>query len=158
VSILDALLNANIPLVGISVLEVLNALFSHLITAPTDEIQQGLIHSIGGLGSQTYYHNQLNDITAYIVSKLRVGAAPNTTMDGMSLVQYRKVVLQCLVATHEKYNSPKSAQNNDTESSENVSVYGNLVTLEAWIPALGLLLDPNSGMHLSTNKKMQLGY
>ncbi|KAG2205250.1 hypothetical protein INT47_009515, partial [Mucor saturninus] len=162
VSILDTILNANIPLVGISVLEVLNSLFTHLIksvqdghsfreTEPSDlsgsmeyVIQQGLVHSISGMASQTYYLNQLNDITGYIISKLRVGHHPSVdVMEGLPIVEYRKVVLQCLDrVTVSSAAAEKESRTDDTESSnENTPVYNHSVTMDAWVPALGLLLD-----------------
>ncbi|KAK4521549.1 TOM (translocase of outer membrane) complex component [Mucor velutinosus] len=162
VSILDTILNANIPLVGISVLEVLNSLFTGLIKSVQEfktfrdaepassnnvqakleyAIQQGLAHSIGGLASQTYYLNQLNDITGYIISKLRVGSNGLETIDGLPIQEYRNVVLKCLdlVTTA---SSTKESQKEDTESNnENTPVYNHTVTLDAWIPALGLLTE-----------------
>lgn len=156
VCILDAILNANIPLVGISVLEVLNTLFTHLIQSVQDfktfkendqqgsleyAIHQGLAHSIGGLASQTYYLNQLNDITGYIISKLRVGNTTVDTVDGLSIQAYRSVVLKCLdLVTNAS--STEHEQTEDGESNnENTPIYNNSVTLDAWVPALGLLTD-----------------
>lgn len=161
VSILDTILNADIPLVGISVLEVLNTLFTHLIKSvqdghafresePTDlpgkleyAIQQGLVHSIGGLASQTYYLNQLNDITGYIISKLRVGNNSLETVEGLPIKEYRRVVLKCLdLVTVSSSASSKDSQKEDSESNnENTPVYSHSVTLDAWVPALGLLTD-----------------
>ncbi|KAI7908324.1 uncharacterized protein BX663DRAFT_528761 [Cokeromyces recurvatus] len=158
VSILDIILNANIPLVGISVLEVLNTLFIHLIksvqeftsfkdklstTSDSDvqdtlqyTIQYGLAHCIGGLASQTYYLNQLNDITSYIISKLKVNHDTLDTIDGLLMKEYRHVVLKCLDLVA-KASSSKQAQKEDTESdNENTSLYSNLITLDVWIPAL----------------------
>lgn len=163
VSILDTILNANIPLVGISVLEVLNSLFTHLIKSvqeghtfdkqekPTESlayaIQHGLVHSIGGLASQTYYLNQLNDITGFIISKLRVGNVALESVEGLPIIEYRRVVLKCLdCVTIASSHSEKEAQKEDTESSnENTPVYTNTVTMDAWVPALGLLLDSAPG-------------
>lgn len=173
VSILDTILNADIPLVGISVLEVLNTLFTHLIksvqdghsfreTEPTDlpgkleyAIQQGLVHSIGGLASQTYYLNQLNDITGYIISKLRVGNNSLETVEGLPIKEYRRVVLKCLdLVTVSSSASSKDSQKDDSESNENTPVYSNSVTLDAWVPALGLLVDKTPGTVNSLMKKV----
>jgi hypothetical protein len=166
VSILDTILNANIPLVGISVLEVLNSLFTHLIKSVQDSksfrekepsdlpgtleyaIQQGLVHSIGGLASQTYYLNQLNDITGYIISKLRVGNTSLETVEGLPITEYRKVALKCLdLVTVSSSSSSKDSQKEgeDTESNnENTPVYQNSASLDAWVPALGLLTDKSA--------------
>lgn len=166
VSILDTILNANIPLVGISVLEVLNSLFTHLIKSvqdghtfkekePSDlpgrleyAIQQGLVHSIGGLASQTYYLNQLNDITGYIISKLRVGNTTLEHVEGLPISEYRKVALKCLdLVTVSSSASAAAASSKDSTKegteghNENIPVYQNSVTLDAWVPALGLLTD-----------------
>lgn len=169
VSILDTILNANIPLVGISVLEVLNSLFTHLIKSvqdghsfresePSDVsgsmeyvIQQGLIHSISGMASQTYYLNQLNDITGYIISKLRVGNNSMEVIEGLPIIQYRKVVLQCLdlVTVSSAAAAEKESKSDDTESSnENTPVYNHSVTMDAWVPALGLLIDQSPGKQI----------
>ena len=164
VSILDTILNANIPLVGISVLEVLNTLFTHLIKSvqdghsfseqePTDlpgkleyAIQRGLVHSIGGLASQTYYLNQLNDITGYIISKLRVGNTTLETIEGLPVQEYRRVVLKCLNLVTVSSSTTAQEQNQEPDSNnENAPIYGNAVTLDAWVPALGLLLDKTPG-------------
>lgn len=156
ISILDAILNANIPLVGISVLEVLNSLFIHLIKSvqdlkgfkdePSDSleytIQHGLAHSIGGLASQTYYLNQLNDITGYIISKLRVNNTSVDVVDGLPIEEYRTVALKCL----DLVTTASNSQRGDAESnSENTPVYQNTITLDTWIPALGLLNSQSSG-------------
>jgi hypothetical protein len=157
ICILDTILNASVPLVGISVLEVLNTLFTYLIQSVQDfggfresaqqgsleyTIHQGLAHSIGGLASQTYYLNQLNDITGYIISKLRVGNATVDTIDGLSIQAYRKVALKCLDLVT-KASSAKNTQNEqDNEiNNENTPMYNNSMALDAWVPALGLLTD-----------------
>ncbi|KAF7726779.1 plasma membrane localization protein [Apophysomyces ossiformis] len=153
VSILDTVLNANVPLVGISVLEVLNSLFSNLIKSlqgshfrekepdQKDEdstceyaIHQGLAHSIGGLASQTYYQNQLNDIMGYIIAKLRAGTTLEH-VDGLPIAEYRRVALKCLdfVAT-----AGKEVTERENEDQCDVSVTS---SLDTWIPAIGLLTD-----------------
>ncbi|KAI8375761.1 hypothetical protein EDC96DRAFT_551519 [Choanephora cucurbitarum] len=152
VSILKAVLNADIPLVGISVLEVLNSLFIHLMKSVQDfkmfqeqqdtmayAIQQGLCHSIGGLATQTYYLNQLNDITGYLIAKLKVG---NTmaTQDGLPMKVYRHVVLRCL----DLVVSSCTDEPTENELDHAVTVYSNSVTLDIWTPALGLLTDQAS--------------
>ncbi|CAO3616173.1 unnamed protein product [Cunninghamella blakesleeana] len=183
VSALDTILNANIPLVGISVLEVLNSLFSHLIQSlqggkefqdeepsPSADqqttfeyaVHQGLAHSIAGLATQTYYQNQLDDITGYILSKLRVGTTLEN-IEGLSLVQYRRVALKCLdlIATsstgkeedaeHKDDASNRDSENNlhttdlqgDAASDQIVTSSVNAtISLETWVPAIALLVDP----------------
>ncbi|KAI9491919.1 hypothetical protein BDB00DRAFT_789231 [Zychaea mexicana] len=151
VSILDTILNANIPLVGISVLEVLNSLFTHLIKAlqgrsfrdenPTDAadiagmyeyaVHQGLAHSIGGLASQTYYQNQLNDVTGYIIAKLRAGTALEQ-VEGLPIHEYRRVALICLDLI---VSTSKDAGADDEYASEST------ISLSSWLPAISLLTD-----------------
>ena len=158
VSILDTILNANIPLVGISVLEVLNSLFNHLISAlqgrsfrneqPSESegtsamyeyaIHQGLAHSIGGLASQTYYQNQLNDVTGYIIAKLRAGTTLNQ-VDGLQIHEYRRVALICLELI---VTTSKEAGDDDEYASE-----GN-IALSSWLPAISLLTDRVPGKSL----------
>ncbi|KAG0757156.1 hypothetical protein G6F57_009707 [Rhizopus arrhizus] len=152
VSALDAVLNANVSLVGISVLEVLNSLFAQLIQSLHDInktfttskdvnglhyfIHQGLLQSIGGLASQTYYVNQLNDITSSIISKLRINHA-DTTIEGLSIVEYRGATIQCL--QHVVVCSAKKS-----EREGDTLVYNHSISLDTLIPALGLLLDTAS--------------
>ncbi|KAI8885042.1 hypothetical protein K501DRAFT_271108 [Backusella circina FSU 941] len=138
VIVLDTVLNANIPLVGISVLEVLNSLFALLIkqhkkteNEEEKEVSEKLVHSIGGLASQTYYDNQLNDVISYLVSKLRVNT-PLENVDGVDLYQYRMVVLNCLESVVDK-----SVKANDSDNSDS------FIPLDAWTPSLGLLCDKN---------------
>jgi hypothetical protein len=156
---LNAILNANTPLVGISILEVLNSLFNHLIqtvkggesmlssSEPADPdtqldytIQQGLLNSIGGLASQTYYVNQLNDITGYIITKLCTVQDTN----GFSVKQYRKVVLKCLEAVSVAAAAADRDESSSEEDGLNLTKFGT-ATLEAWVPALDLLLDQDPG-------------
>ncbi|RCH81725.1 plasma membrane localization protein [Rhizopus stolonifer] len=68
ISILDILLN-HPPLLGVSVLEILDGLFCSLVYA-SDEIQPEIIHAIQGLGSHAYYDNQQSDMMRYLVTKL----------------------------------------------------------------------------------------
>lgn len=108
VSILDITLNDNTPLLGVSVLEILNSLFNTLVKAAlynaedkqrSLEVQQRLIHSIGGLASHTYYENQLYDMAGYLASKLK----PYTTLDSVDhlpIYTYRCLVLACLDTIH----------------------------------------------------------
>lgn len=172
ISILDTILNANIPLVGISVLEVLNSLFNHLIKTtqyhpflssqsdPIDEndekstqyatvIQHGLVKSIGGLASQTYYDNQLSDIIGYLISKLR----PNTALeyvDTMSIYDYRIIVLCCLDSIVD--GSQKVILQNSSEAELNIA--GGQFPLDAWNPALSLLNDKNARTRIAFSKSL----
>ncbi|KAH8551111.1 hypothetical protein BGW37DRAFT_426572, partial [Umbelopsis sp. PMI_123] len=147
VSMLHSALNSDLPLVGISVMEILNTAFnylvksikhrpdSHIIPNKTDDSQynyavyNGLTHSISGLAKHIYYANQVNDIIGYIVAKLR----PQTTLkdvDGISIARYRQSLLQCLTLVVEKCS-------NEVEQS----VAKPLIALDVLIPALGLLSD-----------------
>lgn len=155
VSILDSILNANTPLVGISVLEVLNSLFTLLIKTTHHHtflshdggedyghvIQRGLVHSIGGLATQTYYENQLNDMVGYLVSKTR----PNTSLesvDTMSIYDYRLIVLCCLNSV------VMGASKQTLESTDNPFPY------EALNPALELLHDKNPLTRIAFSKSL----
>jgi hypothetical protein len=176
ISILDTILNANIPLVGISVLEVLNSLFTLLIKttqyhpflkqqledepAVTDKldekngqyadiIQRGLIHSFGGLAAQIYYENQLNDITGYLISKLR----PNTSLeyvDGMPIHDYRLIVLYCLDSV---VAGSKQAILPNTSEAE-IRIVGSIIPFDAWNPALTLLCDKNPNTRIAFSKSL----
>ncbi|CAO3655219.1 unnamed protein product [Mucor hiemalis] len=177
--ILDSILNANIPLVGISVLEVLNSLFNSLIKStqynpfPTQQhdievavvdavdekdekstqyattIQSGLVHSIGGLASQIYYENQMSDMVGYLVSKLR----PNTALeyvDTMLIHDYRTIALCCLDSIVS--GSQNAIPQNSSEAEFNLVV--SQFPLDAWMPALPLLNDKNSRTRLAFSKTL----
>ncbi|ORE09142.1 hypothetical protein BCV72DRAFT_254967 [Rhizopus microsporus var. microsporus] len=160
VSSLDAILNANVPLVGISVLEVLSSLFTQLTLSlndsgqkfleskPSNEIDalhysihHGLVCSIGGLASQTYYVNQLNDITAFIVSKIRINNNGSDTVDELPIVEYRKAAIKCLQCV--VISSIKKTEKDDTES-ENAFSYKHSINLDTFIPIVCLLLDDSA--------------
>ncbi|KAI8340545.1 hypothetical protein BC941DRAFT_417525 [Chlamydoabsidia padenii] len=176
VSILDTVLNSNLPLVGISVLEVLNSLFGYLIKSlqggrefreqkPRESegeqatfeyaIHQGLAHSIAGLTSHTYYQNQLDDITGYILAKLRVGTTLEQ-VEGLPLVRYRHVALKCLdlIAGADKNSSTDDDDNDDASSDSSTSNHDSdnltssssdaTISVETWVPAFGLLVDPEA--------------
>ncbi|KAI7871200.1 hypothetical protein BDF14DRAFT_1954770 [Spinellus fusiger] len=153
VSILDKLLNANVPLVGISVLEVLNMLYNNLFKSlqgrpfcdtPGDNEEKileytvhcGLVHGIGGLASQVYYQNQLNDMSGYIITKFRVGTALEHT-DGLPIIECRRVALRCL---DQILSGKKHAIGHEDEAQG----YPTEISLEVWIPAFGLLTDPRT--------------
>ncbi|KAI9018619.1 hypothetical protein CLU79DRAFT_761167 [Phycomyces nitens] len=146
-AILDVVLSDPLGLVGISVLEVLNAIFGVLIQSirshgfrehkpeKTDTqgiyeftIHRSLVHCVGGLASHTYYQNQQKDMVGYIISKLRVSTTLDT-VNGMPLETYRRVALVCLDRLLCK-------------STDEVS-------FDTWIPALGLLSDKVPGTRLA---------
>lgn len=176
VSILNGILNVpRTPLVGISVLEVLNALFSLLIktlppTTPSSStkegttmtttiaitgtdttceqtIHEGIVHSIGGLASQIYYQNQMNDMTGYLVAKLR----PSTTLDqveGMPIERYRNVTLKCLeqiVSSLDKFADPE--RSSIEQQGDQIGAY---VAPASWTPAIALLTDKKACMSIVT--------
>ncbi|KAM3583073.1 plasma membrane localization protein, variant 2 [Umbelopsis sp. WA50703] len=148
VSMLHSTLNADLPLVGISVMEVMNTTFTYLVkviknkpdcqTIPSkaDEdsnysyaVYNGLIHSISGLAMHIYYSNQVNDIIGYLTTKLRA----QTTLrevEGMPITRYRKTLLNCLTLVLEK----SSSTNDDNATKSQVS-------LDVLSPALALLSD-----------------
>ncbi|KAI8993550.1 hypothetical protein BDB01DRAFT_776675 [Pilobolus umbonatus] len=154
--IVNDILNANISLLGISVLEVLNSLFTILtksaqhypfLSAPSNEthgnyhyiVQDNLILSISGLASQPYYDNQLNDMIGYLMSKLRANTSLEI-VDNIALHSYRVIVLTCL-----DYVIKGTRQAIVTGSSEpNINLGGYKVFLDTWNPALPLLCDKNS--------------
>lgn len=170
ISILDMILNANLPLVGISVLEVLNSLFTLLIktipfhafnpsaqlTTIEDEkadyattIQHGLVHCLGGLGTQIYYDNQLNDMIGYLISKLRT----NTSLeyvDDILIHDYRVIVLCCVdsvVQVSKQATLP-------TLSQVEIRISGPKIPIEAWNPAFGLLYDKNPKTRTAFSKSL----
>lgn len=175
ISSLDSILNANVPLVGISVLEVLNNLFTLLIKSTqyhafkvstvvdsniqgeimdaektTDHanlIQQGLVHCIGGLATQNYYDNQLNDMIGYLTSKLRTNTSLEQ-VDGMLIHDYRSIVLCCLDSVVQGSKSAISPNSSEAE----IRIAGTKIPLDAWNSALGLLCDKNSKTRMSFAK------
>ncbi|KAI8987764.1 hypothetical protein BDF20DRAFT_852105 [Mycotypha africana] len=174
VCVLDTILNANVSLVGISVLEILNYLFSFLIKTTKHNVfepdadidhessneihnsndlekynrehanimQHKLIHSIGGLATQIYYSNQLNDMFNYLTSKLRT----NTTLDevdNLPIHDYRLIVLTCMESII--HSSAKDIDSLNASSSESatdqVMIKSSTISSETWNSALGLLQD-----------------
>ncbi|KAI7899457.1 uncharacterized protein BX663DRAFT_520974 [Cokeromyces recurvatus] len=164
ISVLDMILNADVPLVGISVLEILNSLFNFLIKTTQNQsfnpykqddddkthvglIQYKTVCSIAGLASQIYYENQLNDIIDYLVSKLR----PNTSLeyvDDLLLYDYRFIVFSCLEQTIVVPKHPVAlVMNNGDDDNDNNELSRASVNpssaLEAWNSSLDLLHDEN---------------
>ncbi|KAI9494895.1 hypothetical protein BDB00DRAFT_870889 [Zychaea mexicana] len=168
VSILDTVLNAvNAPLLGVSVLEVLNSLFTLLIKTlhvttvlrealPEEErvnqqvlyeyaIHRGILHSFGGLASQQYYQNQLDDMTGYLIAKLRASTTLET-VDGIPISLYRHVVLVCLdniTLAHKALTptSDKSIHSGRRPPSE--IPLEDRVSAGSWTAGVGLLTDKN---------------
>jgi hypothetical protein len=144
--ILESILNAKIPLAGISVLEVLNTLFTFIVKqSPNEKIQESLLKSIGGLSSQIYYDNQLNDIMGYLVSKLRT----NTTLeyvDNKLIHDYRVIAMSCLDSIVE--GSSELLKSTIAESR----IIGSRISLDVWNPALDLLQDKNPETRLAFGK------
>ncbi|KAI8380718.1 hypothetical protein BD560DRAFT_386912 [Blakeslea trispora] len=164
VCILDTMLNADVSLIGISVLEVQNSLF-HLLFRTTPHhpfnpnttkkdhatiIQHGLVHSMGGLASHVYYDNQLSDMVGYLIPKLK----SNTSLEqveGMSLQEYRTIVLSCLYSVVQ--GAKKNRKTADTSTAwagsseveqETEALYlpeGIQAPLDVWTPGLSLLHD-----------------
>ncbi|CDS14161.1 hypothetical protein LRAMOSA06331 [Lichtheimia ramosa] len=165
ISVLDTVLNAdNAPLVGVSVLEVLNVLFTLLVKSlhvtsfrqqlPADQndrqavfeyvIHQGIIHSIGGLASQNYYQNQLDDMAGYIIAKLRASTTLDH-VDGLPIQVYRHVALICLdQLVGAEHTSPVVV---DTPSGRSISSSvlptppENIISAGSWTSAVSLLTD-----------------
>lgn len=172
ISVLDTVLNAdNAPLVGVSVLEVLNVLFTLLVKSlhvtsfrqqlPADQndrqavfeyvIHQGIIHSIGGLASQNYYQNQLDDMAGYIIAKLRASTTLDH-VDGLPIQVYRHVALICLdQLVGAEHTSPVVV---DTPSGRSISSSilptppENIISAGSWASAVSLLTDKQPGMLL----------
>ncbi|KAI9277475.1 hypothetical protein BY458DRAFT_505088 [Sporodiniella umbellata] len=103
VSVLDTVMNSDSSLLGVSVLEVLNSLFTLLVKVsqhPEDPkksilVQKDLLHSIQGLAARHYYDNQLSDMAGYLVSKLK----PHTTLgtvEQLPILKYRGLAISCL--------------------------------------------------------------
>jgi hypothetical protein len=170
VSILDTILNANMPLVGVSVLEVLNSLFTLLmktmsfhtfnpsaqLPANHDEktdyattIQHGLVHCIGGLATQIYYDNQLNDMIGYLISKLRTSTSLEY-VDDILIHDYRVIVLCCVDSVVQ---GSKHVISPDSSQAE-IRISGPKLPMEAWNPALGLLYDKNPKTRLVFTKSL----
>ncbi|KAI8145128.1 hypothetical protein BJV82DRAFT_605036 [Fennellomyces sp. T-0311] len=164
VSVLDTVLNAvNTPLLGVSVLEVLNSLFTLLIkTIPVTTtlretlpggpnqqviyeyaIHQGIVHCFGGLASQQYYQNQLNDMTNYLVAKLRASTTLDR-VDGLPIGTYRHVVLVCLdqIVQAQKPQTPASQKSISSSRRQSSDMpLDDKISAGSWTPAIALLTD-----------------
>jgi hypothetical protein len=149
IAMLDSMLNANVPLVGISVLEILNSLFNHLIktvqlhpfikTPPADPsnaytIQEGLVCSIGGLSTCYYYENQFSDVIGYLIAKLRINTLLET-VDDIPLYEYRVIVIRCLTSAIRGF--AEAVPSSSCQMRQGAA-------LDTWTPSLGLLYDANA--------------
>ncbi|KAF8925572.1 hypothetical protein EDD21DRAFT_407234 [Dissophora ornata] len=158
ISALDAILYSSLTLIGMPVLEVLNALLAALTKSLAGSasfskegetsqlfvlesfIQDGLVRSIGGLATHIYYSNQVTHIISHIASKLshKIKAIPQpTTIEGVPTVEYRKALLRCLTAVM-KTSKDHGRQDPTFHTTETSS---DLLT-----PCLGLLLDDSVGV------------
>ncbi|KAJ9057775.1 plasma membrane localization protein [Entomophthora muscae] len=110
VTVLEALLNRRQSLVGISVLEILNTLVLQLFSLPGERDAKGeevtssaaslaaqnrLIQTIGKLGSQVYYSDQIMDVLGYLVNKLRIGSKDSAS-PLLTVAQSRILVLRAM--------------------------------------------------------------
>ncbi|CAG8707638.1 15472_t:CDS:10 [Dentiscutata erythropus] len=124
VKTLSFILTGDIPLVGLSILEVLDCLIHLLLnslkncnsindsenTADFNDsdliICQQLIFCIGGLATHIYYANQVCDIIEYIIQHLHIhpeqaelsqqGSSQSSIIEGVPLSELRKTLLKCL--------------------------------------------------------------
>ncbi|CAG8673878.1 5323_t:CDS:10 [Cetraspora pellucida] len=124
VKILSFILSGDTPLVGFSILEVLDCLLRLLLSSLknsdgindddniTDSnesdllICQQLTSCIGGLATHIYYANQISDIIEYIIQRLRInpepidqsqqGSSHSSIIEGYPLSELRKTLLKCL--------------------------------------------------------------
>ncbi|OZJ04102.1 hypothetical protein BZG36_02854 [Bifiguratus adelaidae] len=102
-------------------------------------VHHNLAKSIGGLAFQTYYANQLNDIMAHLIAKLR----PGTTLevvDGLPITNLRIAILKCLKLV---INSGKEA---DEHGGGEVN---SEISMDAWTPSLSLLTDNDFGTRMA---------
>ncbi|KAI9248586.1 hypothetical protein BDA99DRAFT_525079 [Phascolomyces articulosus] len=171
VYILDSVINAiNAPLLGVSVLEVLNSLFTLLIKTlhvttilreklpaegeqdgPINQqvlyeygIHQGILHSMGGLASQQYYQNQLDDMVGYLIAKLRTSTTLEVVDGGLPIALYRHVVLVCLdnIVLAQKSLSPSSEKSINSAARPPSDIpLDDRVSASSWTPGIGLLTD-----------------
>ncbi|KAK9762038.1 plasma membrane localization protein [Basidiobolus ranarum] len=112
-SMLASVLTNRTITVGISVLEILNALINHYIKSFNDTSQgiqgfrESLLEAVGGLATHVYYPDQINDILSFIVNKLRLGSREES-VDGLSISTLRVALLHCMSIAISK--SEKHAQ------------------------------------------------
>ncbi|ORX61963.1 hypothetical protein DM01DRAFT_1379836 [Hesseltinella vesiculosa] len=154
VAVVCMILNSQVQLLGMPILEALDTLFSHLMTSlarhgylydntpdqslstaqvKQQSIQRGLINSIVGLASQSYYANQWNDILGYFFSRICMNPGNNGSIDGVPAQLYRECGLWFV--DHFQHRVIQSA-NQQEQSSLPAEL-----TVESWTPALELLND-----------------
>ncbi|KAF9364781.1 plasma membrane localization protein [Mortierella sp. NVP85] len=152
ISALEAILFSPLTLVGMPVLEILNALLAALIKSHASatsfskegESSQLLVLETliqdGGLAAHIYYSNQVPHIISHIVGKLsyKIGVIPQpATIEGVPTVDYRKALLRCLTA------AIKSSKEHGRQES---NVHASEISSELLTPCLGLLLDSHVGV------------
>ncbi|ORX90493.1 hypothetical protein K493DRAFT_339962 [Basidiobolus meristosporus CBS 931.73] len=99
--------------VGLSVLEVVEALIDHLFimlkykslnknnTHPHEftpleaEFRKGIVESIGGLATHLYYSEQINDILDFLIKKLSLNCKEQV-VDEVPVSSIRRAVLKCM--------------------------------------------------------------
>ncbi|KAG2221916.1 hypothetical protein INT45_013252, partial [Circinella minor] len=171
VSILDNVLNAiNAPLLGVSVLEVLNSLFTLLIktihvttilrdTLPAEgeqdgsynqqvlyeyAIHKGILHSMGGLAAQQYYQNQLDDMVGYLIAKLRTSTALEKVDGGLPITLYRHTVIVCLnniVLAQKSLISSSDKSINSGRRPPSDMPLDDRISASSWTAGVGLLTE-----------------
>ncbi|KAI0218113.1 plasma membrane localization protein [Massospora cicadina] len=141
VTVLEALLDRRQSLVGISVLEILNTLVLRLFALPGGgagaanpaalAAQNRLIPTIGKLGSQVYYSDQIMDVLGYLVNKLRIGSnesASSLLTESQSRVLVLQAMTQVLLCHHQAIRG-KSVASKAT------------ISLNVFTPTISLLLN-----------------
>ncbi|CAO3612447.1 unnamed protein product [Cunninghamella blakesleeana] len=164
-AILTMILTSKSPLMGISVLELLNALY-HLMsrtliacgklydTKPDQEneneidndqkyyyIQHHIFNGAIGFGSQFCYTNQWNDVVDFIISKIHINPIySNTeTTDHQTLLRLASIrFLDHFQKTIIQENTTLTTPDHDLD-----------FTIEPWMPGLDLLTDLNPDIRIA---------
>lgn len=143
VTILEAFLNRRQSLVGISVLEILNTLVLQLFALSEDKdsketvntdnpsslaAQNRLIQTIGRLGSQIYYSDQIMDVLGYLVNKLRIGSK-NLSEERIPISKSRTLVLQSMTQVLRSHHEQIKKKPNSTKATISLNVFTSTISL-----------------------------
>ncbi|ORX88918.1 hypothetical protein K493DRAFT_73599 [Basidiobolus meristosporus CBS 931.73] len=138
-SMLASVLTNRTITVGISVLEILNALINHFNKSFDDgsegilAFRESLLEAVGGLATHVYYPDQINDILSFIVNKLRLGSREET-IDGLPISTLRVALLHCMSVVVSK---------NEKHTQEQAAICKIGIPFRIISPTLSLFMDEN---------------
>lgn len=162
VEMLTFIFTSPIPLINLSILDIISSLVTVLLRRISiglnDPLLLPLVECVSSLGTHVYYADQIPDLTEHIVDRIAVVQTNGLAMQGQSCEgPAREVALRCLVSCLSGI--PKAADTYAAQSSAKLmedhfgidnsisigtrATQRNKVEPEAWQETLTLLCEPN---------------